>query len=89
MTTEQSSLIQFPCDFLIKVIGKNLPFLFEEVVAITRRHFPNTPDTRFNVKLSQQDKYLAIRITVHAEDKPTLDALYTDLSEHPEIHMVL
>lgn len=87
--TDQTSLLQFPCDFRLKIIGKQTSFFFEEVTAIVRKHFPDTANDAFQVKNSQDTNYLAITATVYVLDKATLDNLYQDLTQHPDMKMVL
>lgn len=83
------SLMEFPCDFQIKIIGINRDTFEAEVAEIARKHFPGTNDTAIRKKHSQQGNYLAITLTVHVLDQTTLDALYRELTKHPDIKMVL
>lgn len=87
--SEEETLIEFPCDFVIKVIGNFTPVFFEEIIQITRQHFPTTPDTAFKTKPSKENRFISISVTVYAENKPSLDALYMAYTRHPEIKMVL
>lgn len=87
--TDNPSLMTFPCDFLIKIIGMNSATFATDVGNIIRRHFPNTPDDAISSQPSQQSSYIAISVTVHAIDQVTLDALYLELTQHPDIKMVL
>lgn len=87
--TEKQSLIEFPCDFLIKIIGNNHAAFELEIINIAKKHFPDTKDAAITTQLSQQGNYLSISITVFATDQDTLDALYRELTQHPDIKMVL
>jgi putative lipoic acid-binding regulatory protein len=87
--TDDKSLMQFPCDFPIKIIGKNTALFLEEITMIIRQHFPQTPDIAIRNQSSQKNNYIAITATVLAHDQITLDALYQDLTNHPDIKMVL
>ena len=88
MTTPTSALT-FPCDFTIKVMGKNNP-LFEEAVAfILKTHYPTITDNAFSKRPSKDNNYIAISITVQAISKEQLDALYQQLSDEPSILMAL
>lgn len=81
--------MEFPCDFPVKVIGKNSPTFATDVANVARKHYPDIEDSSICNKLSQQDKYLAITVTVHAQNQKTLDALYLELTTLPDIKMVL
>lgn len=86
---DEQSLISFPCDFQIKIIGKNHAAFAMEIINIARKHFPTLEDASIRNQLSQQGNYLAISITVYATDQATLDGLYMELTKHPDIKMVL
>ena len=81
--------MEFPCDFLIKIIGINSAAFATDVESIIRKHFPNTHNASIRSQSSQQSSYIAISVTVHALDQATLDALYLELTQHPDIKMVL
>lgn len=83
------SLMTFPCDFQIKIIGSNTESFAREIASIARKHFPDIADEAIQSKPSQQSNYLAISITLHVKDQATLDGLYMELTKHPDIKMVL
>jgi|688.fasta_scaffold1937230_2 putative lipoic acid-binding regulatory protein len=83
------SLLEFPCDFPMKVIGIHTDTFVMDVIHITRKYFPHTKDESFQKKASQQNHYLALTITLFVSDQVTLDALYRELTLHPDIKMVL
>ncbi|WED44333.1 YbeD family protein [Legionella cardiaca] len=87
--TEKTSLIEFPCDFPVKIIGKNSPDFLKEILAIILKHFPETPEESINCQESQQGNYLAITAVLYVHGQITLDALYIELTQHPDIKMVL
>ena len=86
---DDNSLIEFPCDFQIKIIGKHGESFVLEIATIARKHFPDLNDNAIRTKISAQNNFLAITLTVRAENKATLDALYQELTKHPDITMVL
>lgn len=88
MTTKHT-LLEFPCDFQIKVIGKNEDQFISEVITITSKYFPMMNQELIRKQVSQNSQYISMTLTVYAQDQKTLDALYTELSQHPNAHMVL
>lgn len=82
-------MIEFPCDFPIKIIFKNLPGATDELLAIVRRHHPEMPDSAIQQQPSQNGTYCAITATIIAKSQEELDALYRELTQHPDIKMVL
>jgi putative lipoic acid-binding regulatory protein len=87
--TTKSSLIEFPCDFQIKIIGKNSDSFYDEIAEIARKHHSDFNDSLTKSQRSEQGNYLAITITVHAHNQGSLDALYRELTQHPDVKMVL
>ncbi len=86
---DKTTLMAFPCDFNIKVIGNNSASFVNEITAIVQKHYPGRKDDAICSQPSKQGNYLALTITVHALDQASLDALYRDLTKHPDIKMVL
>lgn len=87
--TDQKSLMQFPCHFPIKIIGKKTDSFATEIREITSKHFPDTSEEAIVYQESQQGNYLSMTVTVYAQNQQSLDALYQDLTKHPDIKMVL
>lgn len=87
--TEETKLLTFPCDFPIKIMGKLTASFKDEMIAILRNHYPELKDDQIKTNTSKNGNFLAISVTVHALDQASLDALYQDLSQHPDIKMVL
>ncbi len=87
--TDTDTLLQFHCHFPIKIFGRNSANYYEEIKALVRQHFPDTPDSAILCQPSQKANYLSITATVYVDSKTKLDALYQDLTKHPDIKMVL
>ena len=83
------SLIEFPCAFPLKVMGVLAQDFDALVVAIVRRHVAAIDDDAVRAKPSREGKYVSLTVTVWIESKHQLEALYTDLSGHERILMVL
>lgn len=82
-------LLRFPCDFPIKVMGKAAPGFEALVVGIVRRHAPNLGEGAVSSRGSSGGRYLALTLTVRAESRAQLDAIYRELSAHPDVLMSL
>ncbi len=83
------SLLQFPCDFPIKIIGDGGPEFGPMVLELVRRHHPDLDETRISIRASRTRRYQSMTVMVAARDRDHLDALYQELSGHPQIRMVL
>lgn len=86
---ENPSLIEFPCDFTLKIIGTNTGEFISQVTMVILKHYPDTVPSNITCKESQQNNYTAVTAIVHAQDKPSLDALYNELTKLHGIKMVL
>jgi putative lipoic acid-binding regulatory protein len=82
-------LLQFPCDFPLKVMGRTGPEFETAVVAILRRHFPALGEAAMTLRPSSGGKYTAISVVVRAESRAQMDALYRDLTTCPHVAMAL
>ena len=83
------SLLQFPCDFPIKIMGAGGADFRPLVVDLVRRHAPDLDETRVTLRESRAGRYQSVTLVVWARDRGQLDAIYQDLSGHPRVTMVL
>jgi len=86
---ENPSLIQYPTDFPIKVMGRREPRLVQTIVGIVQRHAPDFDPASVEMRTSKKNSYLSVTCTVNATSREQLDALYQDLCDHPAVVMVL
>ena len=84
-----TSLMEFPCRFPVKIIGTNSQNFIDEIKEVAIKHFPEFKDSDLTQKPSQQNNYLALTLTVMAQNQKTLDDLYQDLTKNPNVKMVL
>lgn len=83
------SLHKFPCDFTIKVFGLANDEFEGTVLAIIKKHVPILRENALQTRSSEQGKYVALNITIHAESKAQLDKIYMDLTANPLVLMAL
>lgn len=89
MPDKKESLLEFPCAFPLKIMGQADKGLAQAVLEIVRRHAPDYDGATMEMRVSSGGKYLSLTCTINATSKPQLDALYTELSSHPMIKVVL
>jgi putative lipoic acid-binding regulatory protein len=89
VTEPTPSLIEYPCDFPIKVMGRQSPGLAQSVVEIVVRHAPDFDPAKVEMRASKQKNYLSVTCVIRATSREQLDALYRDLCDHPQVVMVL
>ncbi len=83
------SLLQFPCEFPIKIMGAGRPDFRARVVELVRRHAADLDEARVRVRDSRTGRYQSVTVVVNARSRAQLDALYRELSGHPGVSMVL
>ena len=87
--SEKDTLLEFPCDFPVKIVGKADQGFEAMVTQIVARHAgPLEPD-HIRGRPSRDGKFVALTCLIRAESKTQLDGLYEELSQHPDILMVL
>lgn len=85
----QPSLITYPCQFPIKVMGHNNDALVGAITHIARQFDPEFDATTVELRPSKAGNYLGITITITATSREQLDEIYRTLSTHPMVKVVL
>ena len=86
---DRDSLIDYPCDFPVKVIGLHQPDFFVTMVALAQNFDPGFDGSKVELRPSKGDKYLGITLNVRATSRAQLDGLYLALSGHPMVKIAL
>lgn len=81
--------LTFPCDLPVKVLGRNDAAFRRTALAIVRRHFETFDERRLAQRTSRADRYLSLTVTVRAESREQVDALYRELNASEAVLMVL
>jgi len=84
-----SSLLAFPCDFPIKIMGRKQPGFAQAVTDIVLKHAPDFDLSTVQMRPSRKGRYLSVTCIVRATSREQLDALYQELCDHPAVVMVL
>jgi putative lipoic acid-binding regulatory protein len=79
----KEEILQFPCNFPIKVMGQYSDDFVRVVVEIVLRHAPDFSPATMQRRPSSQGNYLGLTCTICATSREQLDALYRELSAHP------
>ncbi|MFJ2992177.1 DUF493 family protein [Pandoraea sp. NPDC087047] len=90
MTTEEKkSLIDFPCDFPIKVMGHAQDGFAQAIVELLREFDAQFDAAKVEMRPSSSGKYLGLTVTVRAHSQAHLDDIYRKLTGHPMVKVVL
>jgi uncharacterized protein len=86
---ESESLLQFPVDFPIKIMGRTRDNFAQTMLEIVLRHAPDYDARTLEMRSSRNAKYLSLTVTINATSREQLDDLYRELSGHEMVVMVL
>jgi putative lipoic acid-binding regulatory protein len=89
MPVARETLLEFPCVFPLKVIGRNVAEFEGEVLIIIRKHVPDAQHENVTRRSSTGNKYLALTVTFVADNQRQLDELYLELNRHELVLMTL
>jgi len=85
----EQELLQFPCDFPIKVMGECRDGFAEAIVETVREHAPDFDAAAVEMRASSSNRYLSLTCTIRATSREQLDDLYRALTSHPMVKVVL
>lgn len=83
------TLLEFPCDFPIKIMGMHQDDFARSMVEIVLRHAPDFAAESVEMRASATGKYLSLTCTIRATSRAQLDNLYLELTSHPLVKVVL
>ena len=86
---DQTSLIEYPSAFPIKVMGAAVEGFEAAMVAIAQQLDPSFDTALIERRPSKAGNYLGLTLTVLATSREQLDELYRTLSTHPMVKVVL
>ena len=86
---EQESLLEFPCRFPIKIMGKERPDFQDYIVGMISSHVGKISTTDVVAKLSSKGNFLSLTITISAESREQLDNIYRSLTASDRVLFVL
>jgi putative lipoic acid-binding regulatory protein len=86
---EKETLLEFPCRFPIKAMGRAGGGFEAIVTHIVRSHAELWPGESVTANPSRNGNYVAVTLVIEATSQMQLDAIYMDLTESPEVLMAL
>ena len=87
--TPEQSLIEYPSQFPIKVMGAHVDGFVEAIATVARAFDPGFDASSIEQRPSKGGNYLGLTITVTATSREQLDELYRTLTTHPMVKVVL
>ncbi|AJZ57738.1 MULTISPECIES: DUF493 family protein [Paraburkholderia] len=89
MNPAKESLLEFPCDFPIKIMGKSHPEFADTIVTVVRQFDSEVDPARVETRPSSGGNYTGLTVTVRATSQAQLDDIYRALTGHPMVKVVL
>ena len=74
-------LFRFPCDFPIKVMGRDSESFRTLTLAIVQRHAGSLAPESISERASSKGRFLSLTYTIRAESRAQLDRIYQDLTD--------
>lgn len=87
--SDRESLLEFPCEFPIKVMGKDNEAFRNAAAAIIEKHAGELADGAMRSSRSRTAKFISLTVTIRAESQNQLDDIYRELSAHDDVLVVL
>jgi putative lipoic acid-binding regulatory protein len=85
----EQSLIEYPSQFPIKVMGAKVDGFIEAITHIARQFDPGFDASTIEQRPSKGGNYLGLTITITATSREQLDEVYRTLTTHPMVKVVL
>lgn len=82
-------LIDFPCNFSIKVMGEMHETFAATIVGLIQTIVPTFTADHVEMRASSAGKYISLTCTVHVVSQAQLDDVYRLLSAHPLVKFAL
>ncbi|MDZ7644772.1 MAG: DUF493 domain-containing protein [Woeseiaceae bacterium] len=87
--TDDAPAIEFPCEFPIKVMGHDRPAFHRAARELVERHAGPLPDGAIRSATSRNGRFVSLTLTIEAQSRRQLDAIYLELTRHEEILVAL
>jgi hypothetical protein len=84
-----ASLLKFPCDFPLKVMGRRSDDFRSIVLGIVQKHAGDIDPQHIEERPSRDGNYLSLTCTFAAQSREQLDALYRELTSCERVLVVL
>lgn len=82
-------LIEFPCDFPIKVMGETQDDFAQTIIAVIQTVMPTFDASHIEMRASSGGKYISLTCNVIVHSQKELDDIYRLLTAHPLVKFAL
>jgi len=85
----EESALQFPCEFPIKMMGRDTPEFRLLARELVEKHAGPVTDDAVQAAVSRNGSFVSITVTISASSQEQLDDIYRDASAHDDVLMAL
>ncbi|MGH8398141.1 MAG: YbeD family protein [Gammaproteobacteria bacterium] len=86
---QPESALTFPCEFPIKIMGRDTPEFHQTVAAAFSRHAAPLDSLQVSRQPSREGRFISLTVTIMADSRAQLDALYSELSGNSHVLVTL
>lgn len=86
--TAPASLIEFPTDFKLKIMGAQHPDFVDEILQAIRPHAPETGPEQVSLRASAKGNFIGATVSVYVHNQEQLDNIYRAVTSHPLVKVV-
>jgi putative lipoic acid-binding regulatory protein len=83
------SLLQFPCDIPVKLMGRDSPAFHSVARSLVEQHTGPLAHEKISAAVSRNGQFVSITIVVDAQSQQQLDSIYRDATAHADVLMAL
>ncbi|MFC1778604.1 YbeD family protein [Pseudomonadota bacterium] len=88
-TTQQETLLEFPCKFPVKAMGRDEDGFEALITDIVLSHAGMYVGESVTTNPSSTGKYISVTVTIEALSKAQLDRIYQDLTDCEQVLIAL
>ncbi len=85
----EESALQFPCEFPIKMMGRDTPEFRSMARSLVEDHVGAVGDERVQASTSRNGRFVSVTVTITAMSQQQLDNIYQDVTAHDDVLMAL
>lgn len=85
----EETLLEFPCEFPIKIMGRESPEFRQHARALVEKHTGELADDLVQYAVSRNGSFVSVTITVPAQSQDQLDDIYREVSGDDAVLMAL
>ncbi len=86
---DSDKLLQFPCSFPIKMMGRADAEFSDIAVRLIEQHVGMVAENSIQTAKSRNGNFLSVTVTIDAQSQEQLDSIYNDLTNHEDILVAL